>query len=60
MAVPKTVAEAPSSCRLKLIPYVNKTAELRDRLLMKTAMTEKGNEDAKLKIKDDAVWNPCR
>ena len=60
MAVAKTVTEAPSSCRLKLIPYVNKTAELRDRLLMKTVMTEKGNEDSKLTIKDDAVWSPCR
>ena len=60
MAVAKTVTEAPSSCRLKLIPYVNKTAELRDRLLMKTVMTETGNEDSKLTIKDDAVWNPCR
>ena len=60
MAVAKTVTEAPNSCRLKLIPYVNKTAELRDRLLMKTVMTEKGNKDSKLTIKDDAVWNPCR
>ena len=60
MAVAKTVTEALNSCRLKLIPYVNKTAELRDRLLMKTVMTEKGNEDSKLTIKDDAVWSPCR
>jgi len=60
VAVAKTVTEAPNSCRLKLIPYVNKTAELRDRLLMKTVMTEKGNEDSKLTIKDDVVWNPCR
>ena len=57
MAVAKTVTEAPNSCRLKLIPYVNKTAELRHRLLMKT---EKDNEDSNLTIKDDAVWNPCR
>ena len=60
MAVAKTVTEATNSCRLKLIPYVNKTAELRDRLLMKTIMTETGNEDSKLTIKDDTVWNPCR
>ena len=60
MAVTKTITEAPNSCRLKLIPYVNKTAELRDRPLMKTVMTEKGNEDSKLTIKDYAVWNPCR
>ena len=60
MAVAKTVTEAPNSCRLKPIPYVNKTAELRDRLLMKTVMTETGNEDSKLTIKDDAVWNPFR
>ena len=60
MAVAKTVTEAHNSCRLKLIPYVNKTAELRDRLLMKTVMTETGNEDSKLTIKDDTVWNPCR
>ena len=55
MAVAKTVTEAPNSCRLKLIPYVNEMAELRDRLLMKTNMTEKGNEDSELTIKDDAV-----
>ena len=41
MAVAKTVTEAPSSCRLKLIPYVDEMAELRDRLLTKTVMTEK-------------------
>ena len=60
MAVAKTITEAPNSCRLKLISYVNKTAELRDRLLIKSNMTEKGNEDYKLTIKDNAVWNPCR
>ena len=41
MAVAKTVTEAPSSCSLKLIPYVDEMAELRDRLLTKTVMTEK-------------------
>ena len=60
MAVSKAITEALNPCRLKLMPYVNKMAELRDRLLMKTVMTEKGFEDSKLTIKDDAVWNPCR
>ena len=41
MAVAKTVTEATNSCRLKLIPYVDEMAELRDRLLTKTVMTEK-------------------
>ena len=50
MAVAKTVTEAPNSCRLKLIPYVDEMAELRDRLLTKTVMTEKNCEDSKLTI----------
>ena len=50
MAVAKTVTEAPSSCRLKLIPYVDEMAELRDRLLTKTVMTEKNCKDSKLTI----------
>ena len=46
MAVAKTVTEAPNSCRLELIPYFNKMAGLRDRLLTKTVMTEKNCEDS--------------
>ena len=60
MAVAKTVTEAPNPRRLKLIPCVNKMAELRDRLLTKAVMTEKNCEDSKLTIKDDKVGNPCR
>ena len=50
MAVAKTVTEATNSCRLKLIPYVDEMAELRDRLLTKTVMTKKNCEDSRLTI----------